>query len=197
MDGDIGNDKLFGGFGDDILIGGAGDDVAQGGVGRDKLYGADGDDELNGNLGNDELFGGDGHDAMNGGDGNDVFYIDGKDLTEDKIVGGDGHDTLLLTVPTTLTLQTETNHIFGIDVIDASNAPLDITLTPQDILDMTDAGMLTIMGGADDNVVSTGFGWTANGSMQENGHNFIHYECKLNGQGVYLNVEDTVGVALS
>jgi Ca2+-binding RTX toxin-like protein len=66
LDGDQGNDDLYGGTGNDML---------RGGTGRDDLYGGHGDDTLDGGAGNDE---------MTGGAGSDLFVFNrGRDVIED------------------------------------------------------------------------------------------------------------------
>jgi Ca2+-binding RTX toxin-like protein len=44
-------------------------------AGDDTLWGSDGDDTINGGDGNDTIFGGDGNDTLTGGDGNDTFQF--------------------------------------------------------------------------------------------------------------------------
>ena len=197
LNGEDGNDKLFGGFGQDTLVGGAGNDELEGGTDWDTLFGGDGDDVLSGGFGDDQLYSGSGYDTVDGGSGDDTIYVNANDLVDDKIEGGAGRDTLVLTAQVALDLHEQAGHIHGIEKIDASFAPMDIKLDAADILDMTDDGSLFILGGADDNVSSTGFGWTLEGSIQENGHNFDHYVAEVNGQKVYLNIEDTIAVALN
>ncbi|WP_374378003.1 calcium-binding protein [Dongia sp.] len=197
LDGGKGDDSLYGGFGQDTLNGGDGDDHLEGGPDWDTLFGGDGDDILGGGFGEDTLFGGAGHDLVDGGFGDDVIYADASDLLEDRIVGGDGKDTLLLVSDTALDLHQQVNHILGIERIDASNATLDMKLDAADIIDMSDSHELFVLGGADDNLVSTGFGWELQGSTQENGHNFDHYVTKVNGVDVTLNVEVGIATALN
>ena len=64
MNGQLGDDKLFGGDGVDVLIGGGGDDKLVGGAGDDNLQGGDGDDKLLGEGGADVLDGGLGIDTI-------------------------------------------------------------------------------------------------------------------------------------
>lgn len=109
LDGEMGDDTLWGGYGDDTLIGGegndswlegyAGDDSISGGSGADNLYGDEGHDKLDGGLGNDYLSGGDGNDSLVAKDGNDtIFGNAGNDTLDggsgnDSLYGGDGNDT--------------------------------------------------------------------------------------------------------
>ncbi len=89
LDGDIGDDVLFGGGDRDKLRGREGDDDLIGGNDRDKLRGDEGNDALVGDGGEDRLRGGDGNDDLDGGDGDD--RLDGDD-GDDEIFGGDGAD---------------------------------------------------------------------------------------------------------
>lgn len=77
-----GNDTLNGDSGNDTLYGLSGNDTLNGGTGDDKLYGGNGDDILNGGDGNDQHFGGTGDDIMQGNPGADAYTF------------GDGMDTL-------------------------------------------------------------------------------------------------------
>ncbi len=86
IDGNIGNDEIFGDNlnnqegGDDRLTGGAGNDTLLGGVGNDQLFGGDDNDTLYGDAGNDTL---------SGSDGSDQGEID-------VIIGGTGADRFIL-----------------------------------------------------------------------------------------------------
>jgi Ca2+-binding RTX toxin-like protein len=96
MDGEAGNDTIYGcggsdqilqdnlsvPSGNDQIFGGAGSDNVAGGDGDDTIYGGPGDDSLSANSGYDELYGGDGDDWV------DVFDEAGGDLLD----GGAGYD---------------------------------------------------------------------------------------------------------
>jgi uncharacterized delta-60 repeat protein len=110
VDGEAGNDQLFGGGGADTLIGGldadyvsgyGGDDSLYGSGGKDTLYGDEGRDRLDGGRSNDALFGGASNDRLIGGDGidemfgeggDDLFYSRG-DSADDNLFGGSGNDS--------------------------------------------------------------------------------------------------------
>lgn len=74
INGNAGNDRIYGVAGNNFLRGGKGEDFIMGGTG---------DDILNGNFGNDTVFGGGGNNLIRGGKGNDY------------LMGGDGNDTLI------------------------------------------------------------------------------------------------------
>jgi Ca2+-binding RTX toxin-like protein len=78
--------------GDDTLFGGRGNEQLFGGEGNDRLYGGIGDDRLRGGPGNDRLSGGFGADSLDGEEGNDFAR---GDATVDALGdGGGGTDTL-------------------------------------------------------------------------------------------------------
>ncbi|MGB7416990.1 MAG: hypothetical protein WA902_22545, partial [Thermosynechococcaceae cyanobacterium] len=81
LEGNIGNDKLYGDAGADTLIGGEGVDT---------LYGGNGNDFLDGGLGNDFIYADQGIDTvvLRLGDGNDSVYT--FDLGNDMLALGSG-----------------------------------------------------------------------------------------------------------
>ncbi len=106
LDGEAGNDKIFGGPivptcgdpdedvlkggpGKDTLDGGAGDDLLEGGPGSDRLLGQEGKDLLLGGEDNDILIGGPGDDHLDGGLGSDT--LDGGPGNDYKLIGGLGN----------------------------------------------------------------------------------------------------------
>ena len=93
IDGDAGDDTLWGNAGNDTLYGGTGNDTLYGNAANDLLYGDAGDDTLYGNAGNDTLIGGEGKDYLVGGEGDDV-YIFNKGDGEDVIEEANGSDTI-------------------------------------------------------------------------------------------------------
>ena len=93
IDGDAGDDTLWGNAGNDTLYGGTGNDTLYGNAGNDLLYGDAGDDYLWGGVGNDALIGGEGKDYLGGGEGDDV-YIFNKGDGEDNIEETKGLDTI-------------------------------------------------------------------------------------------------------
>ena len=59
----LGNDRLNGNSGNDRLFGGNGNDILNGNANDDQLYGGNGDDRLFGGANKDKLFGGAGKDT--------------------------------------------------------------------------------------------------------------------------------------
>lgn len=105
IQGNLGNDEIFGGAGDDTILGGKGDDTISGNGGKA--------DFINGNLGNDnlvgvgQLFGEDGNDTIlaaadgpstvSGGAGDDVLrstILNGTTGAPSLIHGDDGNDLI-------------------------------------------------------------------------------------------------------
>jgi Ca2+-binding RTX toxin-like protein len=71
------------------------DDVINGQRGNDTLWGLSGNDTLRGGLGDDTLYGGRGADVLVGGLGNDTLYL-GRDYQQDTVIyrNGDGTDVV-------------------------------------------------------------------------------------------------------
>ena len=76
INGNAGNNILFGLGGGDTINGGAGRDVIVGGIGNDVLNGGLGNDSISGGPGNDAINGGRGQDFLTGGAGNNSFVFD-------------------------------------------------------------------------------------------------------------------------
>ena len=159
-------DRLNGGTGDDVLHGENHDDLLFGGGGADRLYGGDGGDWLYGDGGGDWLDGGSGNDFLFGGADDDVLVWDAADLLID---GGDGEDQLLV-VAGDIDVTGFGGTLVSIETIDllSDTGPNTLTLTAADVLDMTDNGLLTVLGDAQDKV-STEPGWTLC-QVDENGY---------------------------
>jgi Ca2+-binding RTX toxin-like protein len=104
VQGDAGNDLIYGSPDDDIIEGGPGQDVLYGGAGNDVVAGGRDDDVLSGGPGNDFVLGSD-LDAFNFGirqppDADVLLGDAGIDLLAggpggDRLSGGSGRDTLL------------------------------------------------------------------------------------------------------
>jgi Ca2+-binding RTX toxin-like protein len=174
----VGNDKLYGGAGNDTLYGGGGDDELYGEAGNDTLYGGTGNDKLYGGSGNDILYGEDGDDRLYGGSGNDILYggngndyLDGGsgqdqlyggagddilvyDPNDTVISGGTGNDTLLVTGKNHA-LNLNDTRIDGIEKIDLTNGngKNKLTLRYEDVLRVSDTGIMVVAGDAGDKVI--------------------------------------------
>lgn len=104
INGGNGNDKLYGYAGNDIIKGGKGNDYIDGGAGNDQIYGESGTNILKGGAGNDSIYGGSGNDNIYGGAGNDTInagkgnnrIIINKNNGTDTILNGGGVDTIVL-----------------------------------------------------------------------------------------------------
>jgi trimeric autotransporter adhesin len=145
-----------------VIKGNEGGDILNGGSGNDTLDGASGSDKLFGGAGNDVLLWGAG-DTLNGGGNTDVVKV--KSGTLDMTTLG-------------------TTRIVAIETVDLRGAATTLKLTAQDVLDMTSAGTLRVLGDAGDVVDVTGL--TRNGSVS--GFN------RYTGGGATLLVETDVSV---
>jgi Ca2+-binding RTX toxin-like protein len=197
--GGSGNDQLFGGnhddwlhggTGDDLLFGGDHDDILLGGGGDDALYGEDGDDQLDGGGGADLLDGGTGSDVLLGGPDDDVLLWDTADLLID---GGGGADQLLVSTGN-IDLTAFAGTLQSIEAVDlASDGGKNVlTLSAQDVLNMTDAGLLVVLGDSDDVVVADS-GWSLAGAQ---GNGQLLYVQTLGQEVVGLLVDPDVQVTL-
>ncbi len=158
--GGSGADILYGGLGNDILYGGSGTDILYGGSGDDTLIGGNGKDTLIGGSGDDTLDGGNGKDTLDGGAGNDILVWHKPDATID---GGTGTDTLRVDSGN-VSLTTFGGTIVGIEQIDleADAGANSVSLSAQDVLDISDTDILTILGESGDSA-DAGTGWTDGG----------------------------------
>ncbi len=157
LDGSDHDDSLTGDGHDNTLDGGAGNDTLIGGAGDDRLRGRDGDDTLDGGAGADDL---------EGDGGNDILVWDPADTSID---GDSGTDTLRVDSGD-VDLTSFGGSIDGIEQIDleADTGANTVTLSAQDVLDMSDTDTLTILGDGGDSV-EAGSGWT-DGGFDGNGN---------------------------
>ncbi len=150
------------------IEGGAGDDTLNGTNSVDFIFGYGGDDTLSGRNGDDTIYGGDGNDTLNGqgdsdalfgGAGDDILVWDSIDTTID---GGSGTDTLDAS-GADVDITTFAGTFTGIEQIDLSAVGnQSVTLSAQDVLDMSDTNTVTVVGGPPD-TVEAGTGWTDGG----------------------------------
>lgn len=96
INGDGGNDFLYGEGNRDSLNGGTGNDFLRGGDDSDRIRGGSGDDLLSGDAGSDALYGDAGEDVLLGGTGADQLYGgSGDDLLYAGTLMDDSDDALL------------------------------------------------------------------------------------------------------
>jgi len=209
LHGGSGNDLLIGGNHDDTLFGGSDDDVLQGGNHADFLYGGTGDDALYGENHADVLFGGGGVDWLYGGQDSDTLYGDGGsdyldggsggdslmggadddvlvwDETDLLIDGGDGNDELLV-LAGDLDLTSFGGTLVSLESVDllTDTGANTLSLTAADVLDMTENGLLTILGDAQD-TVKAGSDWTHSQAV-ENGYQLYIQTVGLEVVGLLL-----------
>lgn len=151
LTGSGGSDSLAGGDYADDLSGLGGSDTLQGGAGNDTLSGGGGGDFLDGGAGADNL---------SGGGGDDVLVWDFDNINID---GGGGDDTLRVDSGDA-DIASFGGTITGIENVDlATDAGANtLTLTTQDVLDMSGTDTLTVSGDALDSL-DAGTGWTDGG----------------------------------
>jgi hypothetical protein len=123
---------------DDAMSGTSGDDTIDGDTNDNLIYGGDGDDTIDGGAGADAIYGGDGDDAI-------VF-----DAADSHVDGGAGIDTLLV-ADTETTTPLDFSHITNIETLhlNADNVDQHVTLSLDQVLDMTGDGNLTTVAGVD------------------------------------------------
>lgn len=105
IQGQTGEDVIYGSDWSDVIVGGsdrdliwgyAGNDSLSGSAGNDEIYGGDGDDFIEGDEDNDELNGGAGNDDIIGGDA-DGFQFSYCMLGDDQCYGDSGADVIFCT----------------------------------------------------------------------------------------------------
>lgn len=119
--------------------------------GADELVGTVAAETLIGGAGNDVIIGGGGADVLRGGAGDDVLVAKAGFA---EIHGGAGFDTFRFDDSGVLDLSQMSGRITGIEEVDVSGAGnVELKLTFQDLLTMTDSGhQLTILGDSGDKV---------------------------------------------
>lgn len=131
INGEAGDDEIFGQGGSDVLAGGAGADLVDGGSNNDTLFGNAGDDNLLGGAGADTLDGGIGDDLLDGGTGRDRLIggagsntLDGGTGSDTAVLSGLRGDYTFVATPTG-TLQaidgTVVNELINVEKIEFSN----------------------------------------------------------------------------
>tara|TARA_R110002096_G_scaffold426421_1_gene636177 strand:- start:67967 stop:69517 length:1551 start_codon:yes stop_codon:yes gene_type:complete len=208
--GNLGDDIITGGDDDDSLYGDTnnifshdGDDIINGGGGDDYIDGSGGNDTLIGGSGADVIYPGPGTDVVIGGDGDDVFVVYGDNnnsILEDQFDGGNGDDAFLrgnanysgqFEIDLSLMNATNMEHL---SLGPGTNINV-VTLTVQDVIDMTDAdNLFQISGGVEDSVTSIGEGWVQGADFVIDIN--LTYHTYLAG-GATLYIEDDVTQTIS
>ncbi len=114
--------------------------------GDDEIFGGDGDDIIYGQEGNDAIDGGAGDDILVGGSGNDT--IDGGSGTN-AIDGGLGTDTLLISADSSLDFSQVQN--MEQLLLGETGEDQNLTLTTDQVFDMSAGNGLEVVGGETDN----------------------------------------------
>ena len=158
--------------------------------GDDTVYGGAGDDRIMGKQGDDFIDGGLGEDSLTGGGGDDVLVWDSDDAVID---GGTGSDTLRIDSgdSSDADFTTYSGSITNIETIDlqSDTGANNVTLSAQNVLDMTDNGnTLTITGDAGDSI-EAGTGW-ADGGLDGDGNQI--YTQDVSGRTVTLLVDPDI-----
>ena len=138
---------------------------------------------LNGGDGDDILMSGVGADILNGGDGNDVLVYD----NEDTIDGGDNEDILLIQEDITLDFDSVSANISNIEIIDLGTGSQNITISAEDVLDITGSNVLEILGDSSDSVTLSGT-WTSTGVVD----GFNIYTSNDTGSQVTIKIEEDI-----
>ncbi len=139
---------LNGQDGNDVIYGGTKADKINGGNGNDKLYGYGGNDKIYGGNGEDKIWGGKGNDYINAGKGINTIYHNTGD-GDDTIVSGSGDDSIVF------------NFAGGNDLgLLKLNASISRTNSNDLIITRTDGGSVTLKdymkGGHSVNYIHTG-----------------------------------------
>uniref|UniRef100_UPI00300A4103 Ig-like domain-containing protein n=1 Tax=Nitratireductor sp. CH_MIT9313-5 TaxID=3107764 RepID=UPI00300A4103 len=150
------------------------------------------DDWMSGSEKNDQLNGMGGNDTLLGYEGDDILTV--ADAGFLKVDGGAGDDTLVISgggVHLDLTALNQ-DAVKGIEMVDLSGSGANrMTVTEQDVLDMSDAGLVKLRGDIDDSATATGF--TDSGTDQtENG---VTYDVYTSG-GATLWIDQQMSVTI-
>ncbi|KFB08611.1 Ig-like domain-containing protein [Nitratireductor basaltis] len=163
------------GFGAGLIRNGSGAD--------DWMSGSDKNDQLNGMGGNDTLL---------GYEGDDILTVANAGFL--MVDGGAGEDTMVISAGGIHLDLTAFNQdaVKGIEMVDLSGSGANrMTVTEQDVLDMSDAGLVKLRGDIDDSATASGF--TDSGADQtENG---ITYDVYTSG-GATLWIDQQMSVTV-
>jgi len=124
LNGDDGNDTIYGGTKNDTITGGNGNDKLYGYNGNDVIYGNSGNNILDGGAGKDTLYAGTGSDNLYGGKGNDVMQSGTGGATTFRFTKGDGTDTIKKSKASDII---QIDSVVGVGVAKNSAGKLEIT----------------------------------------------------------------------
>ena len=169
-------------------IGSNDNDILTGTTGSDVLDGSLGNDSLSGGDGTDTLIGGGGTDSLDGGAGADTLVWDAADTLID---GGTGDDTLHVDSGDA-DVSTFGGTIAGIENVDLATdtGANTLTVSAQNVLDMSDTDTLAITGDALDSL-EAGSGWT-DGGLNDGGNQI--YTQVIGADTATLVIDPTISV---
>tara|TARA_R110002096_G_scaffold416576_2_gene619305 strand:- start:122393 stop:130243 length:7851 start_codon:yes stop_codon:yes gene_type:complete len=150
---------------------------------------------LSGGAGNDTIISSFGDLTMDGGSGNDTLYTlraPGVDAYTRDIDGGTGEDTLIYQAyyqNSDIVIDLTEEGITNIEYLQLDTTT-EVSLTVQDVLDVTDAdNELILVGEGDDSVTSTGEGWVQGADQIVNSETYNTY---TSGGATLLIDEDII-----
>jgi Ca2+-binding RTX toxin-like protein len=142
-----------------------------GGSGANILIGNSGNNVLDGKGGNDTLDGGAGADTLLGWKDDDTLIFD----PSDSIVDGQGDiDTLRVDGGLDLDLVT-TGALSNIEKINLTGSGSILTVSIQDVLDLSETNQLQVDGNSDDSILNSGSGWSFIGQVDIQGNLYNQY----------------------
>src|SRR5262249_5562285 len=122
-------------------------------------------------AGDDTISGAGGNDQLLGGAGNDHFHIGDQNFA--LINGETGTDVLHLAENQVIDIHAVATKLQSIECIDLRGGGNEsVSFDAADVLNISETGILTILGDAQDEVKSLGQGWVAGDAEVVDGHTF-------------------------
>lgn len=180
------------------------DDLLTGNTSNNKLFGQSGADTIIGAAGNDYLEGGAGKDTLDGGSGDDILVVEQYSIDNtETFEGGADTDTLQFlsngTPGGTADFNIDLSDVqaFNIEIIELDSSDFgavnteNLTLTAQDVLDVTDVdNELRIDGILGDTVTTTDqINWTQGDDQDIGGETYNVYN---SGSGATLLIDNDI-----